>query len=237
MLKPHVDAKSGGWRGDFRPADLDEWFESYEEFIIHFARMAAQSGVEMFCVGTELSAINRDIPEAKRYWPALIKRVRYIYPGPLTYAANWGDRTWGEFHHVPFWDLVDYVGIDAYFPLTEKADPTVADLRTGWERWVKEIETWLPTVGKPILFTEIGYRSVDGTSRTPWDWERGGQMDAGEQADCYEAAFEMFWNRPWFAGFFWWDWGTGERVDPGTDTGYTPRGKPAEEVLKRWYKD
>jgi hypothetical protein len=235
MLKPHVDAQSGEWRGDFRPADLDKWFESYEEFITHFARMAAQHGVEMFCVGTELASINRDIPEARRYWPSLIKRVREVYSGPLTYAANWGDRTWGEFYHVPFWDLMDYVGIDAYFPLTEKTDPSMADLRLGWERWVRDIEAWLPTVGKPVLFTEIGYRSIEGTSRAPWDWEQKGQVNAGEQAACYKAAFEVFWDKQWFAGFFWWDWGTTERVDPATDTGYTPREKPAEEVLKRWY--
>jgi len=74
--------------------------------------------------------------------------------------------------------------------------------------------------GKPFIFTEVGYRSGDGTNRAPWDWGLSMVADPAEQADCYAALFEV-WSREasWMKGPFWWAWD----VSPPAagDTGYT----------------
>jgi hypothetical protein len=62
--------------------------------------------MELFCFGTELG-----IQSQKRlqYWAQLIVKKKNI-KGKLTYAANWDD------FDKPFWNELDYIGIDAYFP-------------------------------------------------------------------------------------------------------------------------
>ena len=59
--------------------------------------------------------------------------------------------------------------------------------------------------------------------------------DPAEQADCYAAMYEVFSRETsWMKGPFWWAW---DVSPPGAgDTGYNPRGKPAEDVLRQWQK-
>jgi hypothetical protein len=62
--------------------------------------------------------------------------------------------------------------------------------------------------------------------------------DPQEQADCYQAALEVLWGKPWLRGIFWWQWFTNPNEiamigDP--EKSESPRGKPAEEVLKKFY--
>ena len=53
---------------------------------------------------------------------------RAVYKGKLTYAANWD----GEFEEVAFWDALDVIGVQAYFPLTEERVPSVTKLTQAW---------------------------------------------------------------------------------------------------------
>jgi len=171
-------------------------------------------------------------------WSRVIADVRAIYPGLLTYAAN-GNEPGDEFTSVSFWPQLDVLGIDAYTPLTGTTNPTLQQLVSGWRRnryghdMVAAYRNFQSAHGKPLIFTEIGYRSADGTNRAPWDWQASLGPDSGEQADCYRAAYEVFSaESAWMNGLFWWSWRV-PTPEPG-DTGYTPRGKPAEEVLREW---
>ena len=93
---------------------------------------------------------------------------------------------------------------------------------------------WQGSHGKPVVFTEIGYRSADGTNRAPWEWTSAPPYDPGEQADCYDAAFTAWLpERAWMQGFFWWSWDV--PAPTADDTGYTPREKPAGELLRQRY--
>jgi len=229
LLKPTVDVQDGSWRGDISFQDeegWDLWFASYRHFLAHYARLAADQGVEEFCVGVELSStLSREDD-----WRKVIAEVRKLFPGPLTYAANWD-----SFWRVPFWDALDYVGIDAYFELAVDEDPSLEELMAAWAPWAEELETLYELVEKPILFTEAGCRSISGASLQPWNWAIPGEVDLEEQALYYEATLRTFWNKPWFYGFFWWAWDPHWESGPAADTGYTVRGKPAGEVLARWY--
>ncbi|MFI5184259.1 MAG: glycoside hydrolase family 113, partial [Vicinamibacteria bacterium] len=237
MLKPHVDVKDGSWRGTIRPADTAAWFSSYDAFVTRYAALARSQDVELFDVGTELVTMS-DWHFASE-WGTVIDHVRRAYGGPLTYGAN-ANSPGDEFTSVSFWSLLDYAGLDVYPPLTNHDDPTRAELVQAWSRnvngddMVAAYRNWQAGHGKPVLFTEIGYRSAAGANSAPWDFSRPSSPDATEQANCYDAAFEV-WSREaaWMRGTFWWAWPT-DPANPG-DTDYSPRGKPAEEVLTQWY--
>ena len=234
MLKPHVDVEDGTWRAQIAPTDPGLWFESYAAFLDHYVALAAERRVEMLVVGTELASMS-----GSRYagaWSTLIARTRARYPGLLTYAAN-GVDPGDEFTSVPFWPQLDLIGLDAYTPLTDKTHPTRAELSAAWRRnrnghdMVAAFSNLQRAHGKPLVFTEVGYRSGDGANRAPWDWGAAMAVDLAEQADCY-AAFHEVWSREsaWMKGAFWWAW---DVQAPGAgDTGYNPRGKPAEDVLR-----
>ncbi len=89
-------------------------------------------------------------------------------------------------------------------------------------------------LGKPVISTEIGHRSGDGTNRMPWEWSTGMSVDFREQADCYEAVFQVLWGKSWFYGFYWWNWETNASGDRMSN-GYTPQNKPVENVIRRWH--
>ena len=171
-------------------------------------------------------------------WRRIIAEVRAVYRGKLTYSANW----YQEFEDVKFWDELDYIGIQAYFPLTDKTAPTVEELRRGWQSHVTAIEKIQRKYRKLVLFTEIGYQSKSAAAIAPWEWSRSyavadGAGDLQTQANCYEAFFQTFWNREWFAGSYIWKWYPEQRVLSGRRVDlFTPQKKPAEKVMASWYR-
>jgi hypothetical protein len=236
MLKPHIwlrDRSQEKWRGAIEMRSelrWEDWFADYERFILHYARIAAAEGVDMVCVGTELTlaATTRTFQ-----WQNLIGKVRQAYDGPLVYAANW----WAEYDRIEFWKDLDYVGINAFFPLSDSAAPSLAELKAGATAVADRIEALSLRTGKPVIFTEIGFKSVRGTSINPWRWtRREDAVDMAAQERCYQAVFEVFWNRSWFYGMYWWKWYSDLDQGGPDHSGFTPRRKPAEEILAQWYR-
>jgi hypothetical protein len=229
MLKPHVDAFNSDWRGTFQPDDPEMWFKSYKKMLLDYTQMAKEEDVEIFSIGCEFLELTK--PEFTEAWKDIITAVRDIYGGPLVYSANWSI----EYLHIEFWNELDFVGIDAYFELTDKKDPTLDELLEAWKLHLTEIQAFYDKWSKPILFTEIGYRSLDGTNMQPWNWGIQGSVDLAEQALCYQAVIRTFEGKPWFAGIYWWNWEPDPTLGGPYDKGYTPQKKPAESILKRWY--
>jgi glycosyl hydrolase family 113 len=247
MLKPMVDVDTGDWRGTIGQgktgdsAWLDAWFTSYSTFIDHYAGIAQTKGIELLCVGNELATL---APLGTR-WRSVVTGVDALYSGPLVYGANHGGTSSATMASIDWWDALDYIGLSAYYPLTNPAvdDPTVAQLRAGWSDRADMIETWLngldPADQKPVLFTEVGYRSWDGTNWHPYDGADKGtnDVDQQEQADCYQAFFEELWGeREWLQGAYPWNW----EIDPTWENANNPnwypmQGKLAEDVLRQYY--
>ncbi len=234
MLKPHLDViESGGkWRGEIgcdNPADWQAWFSSYTDFILHYARMAEQKNVQMFCIGTELTNATISQPAL---WRDLIRKVREIYAGQITYAANWYE----GYDYITFWDALDYAGVDAYFPLVGPAEPTKEQLVQIWKDWLEMLKVWQKQIDKPVIFTEIGYKSSAEANDEPWKHLPAGRVDLQLQADCYEALLETFYDEPWFYGIYWWYWGVNPNMGGKFHRGFTPQNKLAQEVIRQWYR-
>ena len=235
LLKPHLWVRGQGWPGEFEPDTEEAWemfLSGYREYILRFAHVADSMDVEMMSVGTEVDLVALARPD---YWRLLIEEVRAIYGGRLTYAANWD-----KYALVEFWDALDLVGVDAYFPLANEATPDVETLVEAWEPWSEELREIALATGKPILFAEYGYRSVDGAAGRQWELPdgrraRGVPANYEAQSGAYEALFRVWWNRPWFAGGFAWKWYAGSPAGEWIATDYSPQGKPAETILATWY--
>ena len=233
MLKPHVDLIDRSdrlWRGDIgfqNQADWRGWFSQYLKFILHYARLAEKADVELFCIGTELCFASAQTEFWQNY---IIPRIRKVYKGELIYAANWD-----EYKDIHFWNGLDYAGIDAYFPLTQNRNPGYDEIKASWEKWIEEIDSWQKQIDKPVIFTEIGYRSCELAAAKPWEYASSQRVNLEIQADCYEAALSTVYNQPWCYGIYWWYWRASPYAGGLNNRDFTPQDKPAEMTLSYWY--
>lgn len=232
MLKPQVYIP-GSWPGglSFSDEDWAKWESSYTNYIMTFVAIAKEFDVEMFCIGTEFkqSSSHRSF-----FWEGLIKDIRKSYDGQLTYAANWD-----EYPQITFWDQLDYVGVDAYFPLVNETTPSVQAISDAWQPIAAEMQAHYDRWQKPILFTEFGYLSVDRCAFNTWELEakvKDLNINEQAQANAYAGLFQALWETEFWAGGFVWKWFPnmkGHENYPERD--YTPQNKIAEGVLSDWY--
>lgn len=232
MLKPQIWVWRGEFTGYVKMNSDDDWKvleDSYSKFILDYAQLAEELKVEIFCMGTELETF---IDTRPNYWFDLIKEIRKIYEGKITYAANWD-----EFKRTPFWSKLDFIGIDAYFPLSKNKTPSVKDCLEGWQNHLPEIEKKQDMFNKPILFTEFGYRSVDFSVKEPWKSDRDmNQVNLEAQTNATKALFQTFWDKEWFSGGFLWKWyHNHEKAGGLNNSRFTPQNKPAEAIIKLHY--
>ena len=232
LIPTLADFVDGHWRGEVQMADearWQAWFGSYRLFLLHYAGLARRLGAVGFSVGTEL----RGTVHREEDWSHTIALVRQTFGGWLTYAANWDD-----YAAVPWWDAMDTIGVQAYFELGDpSSDPVQArdQLVESWQPIVRDLKATSERWDRKIVFTEVGYKSHAGATIHPWDWEIVGDADEALQAHAYEAAFRACWGQPWFDGFYWWKWHPASGLTEPRPRDFTPQGKPAEEVLRRWY--
>lgn len=234
MLKPQIWIRRGEFTGNIKMNSKADWKlfeENYKEYILLFAKLAEEERVEIFSLGTELYNFVEERPE---FWRDLIKETRKIYSGKLTYAENWD-----KIEKVTFWQDLDYIGVDAYFPLNEGKSPSLEELRENWEPHKTAMEELADDVGKPILFTEYGYRNIDFSTKNPWDAGRENTTKNDKlQADALEALYREIWEEPWFAGGFLWKWHHEHQELGGPENNqFTPQNKPAEAVVRIYYKE
>jgi len=203
VLRPYVDPRSGGWRGLLQPTNVDRWFLNYGKFIVKYAKLAQAAKANGFVIGTELTTMAK----YEAQWRKLIRVVRTHFKGFVTYQANWGT----EVGLVRWWDAVDAISIAAYYPLASTYPYTVDQLVAGWYGtdpqsigWYTQIEAAHNEFHRPVLFSEIGYRTVEGSAIRPWDIEYVAPFSQQAQIQAYEASFLVWYRVPWFRGFHWW---------------------------------
>lgn len=233
LLKPQLWVP-GGWPGGIafqKESDWVEWERSYLRFIAGMAELAQEMDVEMLCIGTEFKESTRLRPH---FWRDVANQIRGCYDGQLVYAANWD-----EYAHITFWDAVDFIGIDAYFPLSDSPTPSVAELKKAWKPIAREIKETQARWKKPVIFTEYGYLSVDQCAHQTWELERRVKslpVNQQAQANALEALYATWWNEPSWAGSFLWKWFPDMQGHEGyPERDYTPQGKMAQQVIRQWF--
>ena len=231
LLKPQVWFSGGAFTGNYDAGSEEAWQEyeaQYRQYIITMARVAEEHQVEMFAVGTEYGTFAKTRPD---FWRKLIKEVRSIYKGKLTYAANWD-----TYKYIPFWDQLDVMGIDAYFPISDDKDPSMASMLLGWQKWANEIELEQKKHKLPVIFTEFGCRTTDYALKEPWSSDKGGAVNLDVQGRAYQAMFKVMDEYDWFKGGFVWKWFHRHNDVGGLENNrFTPQNKPGEKILSEIY--
>lgn len=235
MFKPQIWSRDfdadGKWAGDIKFDDenkLHAWFESYHEYILHYAKLAEKTNTEIFVVGHEFAGIS----DKTDYWREVIKRVREVYSGKITYTAHHSD-----YNKIEFWDDVDYIGLSAYFTISDKKNPIVEELKEGWTLYIDELEKISKEFDKPIIFNEVGYRSVSGTANDPWKWDDNEEKNEKAQADAYDAMFQSIKNKDFIHGIYIWKYHTDPENEDRDGRDFQPYGKLAEEMIDEWFNE
>ncbi len=119
-----------------------------------------------------LAEINRRRARLEGHWRDLIEATRREFSGPVSYAANFD-----QYQFVPFWDALDLICINAYFPLRrhllpDRDEERLLDvLRAGWSGHLRAIDRFRveeAVEDRPVLFTEIGYVHRQNSTIEPW---------------------------------------------------------------------
>jgi hypothetical protein len=229
MLMPMVllsHPRGTEWRGMIEPPDRPRWWRDYRDFINYFADIANEGQATALLVGSELVRVETETEE----WVKTIAAVRERYSGQVGYSANWD-----SYEKVQFWDRLDFVGMTSYFKLVEHEQPTVAELVERWRPIHASVVAWQKQLGRPIVLTEVGWCSQVGAAAAPWNYyqnPRATPEGLEEQRRLYEAFVSVWLDTPGLSGVIWWEWPP--EAGGLDDYGYTPKGKPAERVLREW---
>jgi hypothetical protein len=233
-IKPHLDPNDGQWRAFIDPSDRATWFKNYDAYIMHYAQLAQANGVEQLIIGTELIDMTSATHNSSNTdnWNSLIAQVRGAYSGKVGYAANWGPNgtNLDEKNQIKFWNNLDFAGVDAYYPLNTN-DNSVASLQAAWSASDSDVANFAASVGKPMVFTEIGYKSISNAHLEPGVWQNVTAPNDTEQANDYQAFFQHWNNVPYLKGIYMWEWQPESNAGGSSDTDYTPQNKPAEAIM------
>ncbi len=223
--------RNNEWRGKIIPAghDWDAWFKRYNNFIQHFAKIAEKHRVAVLMVGSEL--IKTEVYTDR--WKKIIQEVRQNFRGKLGYSSNWDHYQTSK---IGFWGDLDYVGMTTYYELAGGPNPKMEEIDGNWAKIKREILAFQREVRKPIIFTEVGWCSQEGAAKEGWNYyahQKATENGHLEQLNLYQSFIRTWASQSGIGGIIWWEWDT----TPGgkDDYGYTPRGKPAEAILRELF--
>jgi len=203
MLKPHLAywGSKFSWRGDINFNNEKEWqrfFADYKKWIIVQARIAEKYDAEIFCIGVEYKHSLKHENE----WREIISEIRKVYSGKLTYGANWD-----TYSKVGFWNVLDFIGVQAYFPIVNKKNPATFEIQEGWNSIIKQLNKFSNQQNKKIIFTELGYNNSEYAAKEPWSSHESNSKEADiTQQRCLKVAIEKTNSNKNIAGIFLWKW-------------------------------
>jgi hypothetical protein len=182
------------WRGSIQPQNRAAWFRSYHKMLVPYV-VAAQAGhAATFVVGTELDSL-----EGAQQWAGLVRSLRSIYRGQLSYDQNYDAFASGaENPPVQSYDVDAYPG----FGLPNGA--SVASLTRAWDAWLGAHPL---SVRRQLTLSEIGIQAVAGSYTAPWNWYSAldAPIDTHVQASWYQAACNAVSTEQIGGGIYWWE--------------------------------
>jgi hypothetical protein len=235
LLVPHLWVESGGWRAEIDPKTEEGWrrfAEGYRAFVLEWARFAARARIDLFAVGVELRSWVTTT-HAPSFLP-ILRDIRATYAGPLTYAANWDD-----VEQTVILGELDVIGINAFYPLTDKQHATAEDLERGGQEVAKKVHALAEQWHKPVVFNEFGYTARTDPALRPWEWPdhmQGVMVDAPAQALAYRGLLRgMLDTVELRGGFVWRLYADPDDLSQEAEWGFSPRGRQAELWLRGAY--
>ena len=231
LLIPHLWVETGGWRGEIDPGSPEGWSayqREYRTFVLRWADIAQRGGADLFSIGVECKSWSGRFGP---FWTELIASLRTRFRGELTYSANWD-----EAPDVLFWDQLDYIGINAFYPLSDHDHASYAQYAQGAQAALARAGALAQAQRKRVLFVELGYTTRENAAVQPWLWPDSMQdvrPDEWEQARALAALLGAAASQPFIAGLFVWRYYADlDDVSQEASWGFSPHGKLAERVLQ-----
>ena len=211
----------GMWRGVLQPDDAQLWWSNYRALVFQLAVLAQREQVQRLYTGSELCSLEGD----RNSWKSMIEGIRKRYSGRVSYSANWD-----HYQEVPFWSDLDEISITEYSPIQ-------GDVQDHWIQKKKELVSFAAEKQIPVIVSEYGYPSLDSAAQFPWDETHVAERHFNLQAILVDGAMSVLYGeRPTSSdllGAFYWNWfGFGGEFDGG----FSPRGKPVQEVIKKHFR-
>lgn len=235
LLIPHLWVETGGWRGEIDPGSDARWaayHAAYRAFVLDWAALAGEAGADAFSIGVECKSWSGRFPDV---WTELISAVRARFSGVLTYSANWD-----EVAQVGFWDQLDVIGVNAFYPLADHPGARYDEYLAGARRARDALAEEARALAMPVLFVEAGYTTRADAAVEPWLWPDDMQdvrYDEDEQARALSALLEVFAPEPWFAGLFIWRYYADlDDISQEHAFGFSPHAKRAERVIAQAFR-
>jgi hypothetical protein len=242
LLVPHLWVESGEWRAEIDPGTDEGWrrfAESYRAYVLTWARFAEKHHVDMLAAGVELRSW-LTTTHAPSFLP-IVRDIRAAYSGLLTYAANWDD-----VDQTVILSELDVIGINAFYPLTEKPNATDDELVSGGREVAKKVKEIAERWQKPVMFNEFGYTARPEPALRPWEWPdhmSNVRVDAPAQAAAYRGLLAgMLESESLVGAFVWRLYADPDDLSQEAEWGFSPRGRQAELYLRdafwnRWASD
>ena len=219
-VMPLIKLKNRGgddWRGRLAPKNETLWWKSYQFALKTVAQIANEHGVKMLFIGAELCSLEN----RQAAWFHIIKSLRAVFDGALTYSANWD-----HYADVPFWSALDLIAVTAYFPISH-----FSQLDSTWTNHIKAFDSVAASHKKPLLISEFGYPAIKTAMHFPWDETRSPDLNLDQQHKLIQAAVNRLraqismvtarhddatgWSGRLRAAFLWNWFGYGGTDDPG----------------------
>ncbi len=242
LLVPHLWLESGEWRAEMQPGTdqrWDKWARSYRRFVLAWARVAEETDTDLLAAGVELRSWVTTARASS--FLRILRDVRRVYSGLLTYAANWDDA-----EETVIWGHLDVIGINAFYPLHWENGATRRELIEGGQRAAESVARLAALHERPVIFTEFGYTARSHAAIKPWLWpEELGEVSVDEeaQAEAYAALLSNMVDVPGFGGTFVWRI-YADLADTSQEPrwGFSPWNKKAHSVLRdafgaHWWAD
>jgi hypothetical protein len=201
-----MDVSGKPWRGDLTGSAgaVSNFFtktDGYNDFITHYATLVAGK-VDAFCIGSELKGLTK-LTNTTANYPAvnelvsLAASIKTIVGAgvKVTYAADWS-----EYHHTdggwynldPLWSSsnIDFIGIDAYFPLTDSQHTIyeIDEVKAGWtsgegyDWYYSDIDRTIQTPLAPAM----AWKNID------WFWNNT-HVNPNSVATAWVPASKKIW--------------------------------------------
>lgn len=208
------------------PGWWETWFDKYQQFIIHHAKIAADQDLSMFVIGGDWilpampagnlpSGLPSRVPEdADLRWRTLIHEIRQIYNGDIAWALSYPESVSNPPTIINTLDKL-YILWDPV--LSTESDPALQVLET---RAKQLLETEIASLHEDLdisIILAIGYPSADGANTgcivynqdrcldphflsRPYPDFPEVLIDLQEQADIYNAIFSASNDIEWIDG-------------------------------------
>ena len=215
------------WRGSIEPQNRAAWFRSYDKLLLPYAAAAQAGHAATFVLGTELISL-----EGAPQWPGLVRSVRAVYSGQLTYDQN-HDEFASDTANPP----VPSHNVDAYPQFSLPDSASVASLTSSWNSWLGDHPL---SVRRELTLSEIGIDAVAGSYKEPWAWRntKNAPIDTPVQAAWYKAACNAVSAQQIGGGIYWWYVNfDANPADPRPfrSDRLTFLGRPAERVIRNCF--